>query len=152
MWKTIRSFENTKHRDHWNSIQREVYATGVSLENTVTHYSDYLCLINTGLRLLQILLIHTRDITTWSCPRLSSGIPVWGLSHKTQFTAAEDLCCNAVPPSHESFSRANSPCQGSSDILTGNCTAKRWGHANTSNLQTCCYPWLLNKFSSIMTK
>lgn len=99
MWKTI-SFENTKQRDHWNSIQREVYATGASLENTVTHYSDYLCLINTGLCLLWILLIHTRDITTWSCSRLSSGIPVWGLSHKTRFTAAEDVCCNAVPPSH----------------------------------------------------
>lgn len=41
MGKVIRSFKDTTPRGHWNSILREVYATGVSLENMVTHYSDY---------------------------------------------------------------------------------------------------------------
>lgn len=55
----VRTFENTKHRGYWNSILREVCATGVSLENTVSRYSDYTCLINTYLCLFQILLMCT---------------------------------------------------------------------------------------------
>lgn len=36
-------------------------------------------------------------LSTWSCSRLSSGIPVWGLSHKSSTAANRVLCCNAVP-------------------------------------------------------
>lgn len=52
MGKKIRSLKISNVEERWNSILRVAYATRIFLENTETHYSDYMRLINIYLSML----------------------------------------------------------------------------------------------------